>query len=187
LEVGCLGTQQLTCFFAFPKPSIVMARHALFPETMLNSVEMTRGADGEDTDAAPGNADVVDALLAKLSGWMDSSETKPSDSSFSFESFSYEEVLTDELQAWRKNHVETPYEEWTDEKKQEFNVSRKVHAIAYVSIFPPEANVMLLPLPVVAANVRVLFSSRIFTRSSQFGGNKKKYFAVSSTNKRECK
>lgn len=111
----------------FPVFSIVMARHALFPETILDSAEMTVGEDGEDVEAADGEGDEdIDALLATLQGWnADGDETKSesSTSSFSFESTSYGDVLTDELQDWRQQNIDTPYDQWSDEKKQKFNVS----------------------------------------------------------------
>ncbi|KAL3916433.1 MAG: hypothetical protein SGILL_005180 [Bacillariaceae sp.] len=104
---------------------IVMARHALFPETILDSIEMSVGEDVEEMDAATAEGDDdIDALLATLSGWSpddDKSGRESRKSSFSFESSSYGDALTDELQSWRKQNMETPYDKWTEEKKQEFN------------------------------------------------------------------
>ncbi|KAL3923412.1 MAG: hypothetical protein SGARI_006225, partial [Bacillariaceae sp.] len=102
---------------------IVMARHALFPETILDA-DMA-SAEGEEAEAVADSTDKeIDALLSTL--WSDDKDGGGDGSfgsSFSFDSSPSEDgdKLADELQAWRKQNFETPYDKWTDEKKQEFN------------------------------------------------------------------
>eukprot|EP00536_Pseudo-nitzschia_multiseries_P005196 jgi/Psemu1/254295/estExt_Genewise1Plus.C_950015 len=105
---------------------IVMARHALFPETVIESDFQAANDDvSSGMDDESGAEDDLDALLATLEGWnpsdMDEEQssqatTKSTDDS----SASLEEKLTEELQVWRKQHVEQHYDDWTPEKKQEF-------------------------------------------------------------------
>ncbi|VEU40839.1 unnamed protein product [Pseudo-nitzschia multistriata] len=107
---------------------IVMARHALFPETVVASDFQSAAdaeIDGTSDETSSGAEDDLDALLATLEGWNssdnsgeESSETTttPDDDSAS----SLEEKLTEELQAWRSQHVEQNYDNWNLEKQEEF-------------------------------------------------------------------
>lgn len=110
--------------------SIVMARHALFPETQIESSIQASVDDRTADEATDGAEDDLDALLATLEGW--SSQDKPQESSSEANmnmnssndsSGPSEEVLVDELQAWRTQHAEQSYDKWIPEKKQEFMVS----------------------------------------------------------------
>ena len=108
-----------------------MARHALFPETVVASDFQSAAdaeIDGTSDETSSGAEDDLDALLATLEGWNssdnsgeESSETTttPDDDSAS----SLEEKLTEELQAWRSQHVEQNYDNWNLEKQEEFMVS----------------------------------------------------------------
>jgi len=106
---------------------IVMARHALFPETQIESSIQASVDDRTADEATDGAEDDLDALLATLEGW--SSQDKPQESSSEANmnmnssndsSGPSEEVLVDELQAWRTQHAEQSYDKWIPEKKQEF-------------------------------------------------------------------
>eukprot|EP00532_Pseudo-nitzschia_australis_P007800 CAMPEP_0168174496 /NCGR_PEP_ID=MMETSP0139_2-20121125/6538_1 /TAXON_ID=44445 /ORGANISM="Pseudo-nitzschia australis, Strain 10249 10 AB" /LENGTH=662 /DNA_ID=CAMNT_0008092657 /DNA_START=130 /DNA_END=2118 /DNA_ORIENTATION=- len=110
---------------------IVMARHALFPETIIESDFQAAVDDESDSmsDETMGRAeDDLDALLATLDGlegWnsSDSDEGQLSETATKANndsSSSLEEKLTEELQAWRTQHVEQHYDDWAEEKKQEF-------------------------------------------------------------------
>ena len=105
-----------------------MARHALFPETIIESDSNVSSNDQINDEAMGGAEDDLAALLATLEGWSphDKTEAPSPDSSMSSSNDSSapsEKVLTDDLQAWRTQHAEQNYDEWTPEKKQEFMVS----------------------------------------------------------------
>jgi len=107
-----------------------MARHALFPETMIASnfqAPLDDESDSFSDETVDDADDDLDALLKTLEGWsspdktQEQSETTKKSSNDS--SSPLEEVLAEELQAWRSQHAEQNYDEWTSEKKQEFMVS----------------------------------------------------------------
>ena len=117
---------------------IVMARHALFPETILDGEEEEAAAamqaEGEDSVE-----DDLDALLATLGGWNPDDEKK---SSFDWNTDDEDGIsaeggdekvlqLTEQLQEWRGKNVETRYDKWSDEVKQEF----KVHLVVWFALF----------------------------------------------------
>jgi hypothetical protein len=111
---------------------IVMARHALFPETILDKdgsldqqeqeMAALEGAEDEDDD--------IDKLLATLGGYdEDDEETDASEKKFDWKSHDDDHArdekvmqLTEELQEWRARQVETPYEKWSDEQQGIFKV-----------------------------------------------------------------
>ena len=104
-----------------------MARHALFPETILESDSQTSLDDGASDEAMGGAEDDLDALLATLEGWssQDKSEETSADASVTSSvdaSAASDDVLVDELQAWRTQHAEQNYDEWSPEKQKEFMV-----------------------------------------------------------------
>ena len=118
--------------FAFPpfdNVSIVMARHALFPETAIRSDFQTSIEEETNKDIIDGAEDDLDALLATLEGWSSKDETqelsKANADLTDNSSVKSEEVLLDELQAWRTQHSQTSYDEWNAKQKQEFMVSVK--------------------------------------------------------------
>lgn len=126
----CFGL--LTHLVSIWHGSIVMARHALFPETILDGTEAPF-SETEDTIGEDGDDDDLDAVLRALSSWnLDNGDSDlTSSSSFDVETSSFGEILTNELQAWRQQHLETPYDDWNDEKKKDFTVSfRKVAQFA---------------------------------------------------------
>mmetsp|Transcript_1291 Transcript_1291/g.3286 ORF Transcript_1291/g.3286 Transcript_1291/m.3286 type:complete len:658 (-) Transcript_1291:69-2042(-) len=104
---------------------IVMARRALFPETVIES-DFQAAVDDESSGMGDESAaeDDLDALLATLEGWNSSDNqeqssqatTKSTDDS----SASLEEKLTEELQLFRRQHAEQNYDGWSPEKKKEF-------------------------------------------------------------------
>lgn len=102
---------------------IVMARHALFPETLLEDEKSLQEEDPEDDSVG----DDLDALLATLGGWK-TDENKKFDWKAG-EGLSGDDnedkvvELTVQLQDWRKKNISTPYNNWTDEEKQTFTVS----------------------------------------------------------------
>lgn len=112
---------------------IVMARHALFPETVLEAEALARQQDGsmeegdEEDDADIGESDDLDELLKTLGGWGDdeSSDTPTFSLSNKDSSTSADIILqlTEQLQDWRRKNVESPYESWSDSDKKLFGVS----------------------------------------------------------------
>ena len=105
-----------------------MARHALFPETLVESDFQTSADDSTNNEAMGGAEDDLDALLATLEGWSSQEKTEEpsSDANMNLSddsSYPSEDVLINELQVWRTQHAEQSYDEWSPEKKQEFMVS----------------------------------------------------------------
>ena len=110
---------------------IVMARHALFPETILEGEEssLQEEDDDDDQEGDPSADDDLDALLATLGGW-NTDETKKfdwKDDGGASESELGEGdntilELTAQLQDWRAKNVETPFDNWADDQKQKFKV-----------------------------------------------------------------
>ena len=129
---------------------IVMARHALFPETILDA---EIAAEGEEPEQVSDSTDKeIDALLSTL--WSDAKDGGGGsfDSSFSFDSSPPSDdgdELADELQAWRKRNVETQYDNWTDEKKQEFNSWLQT----FVSSLVPESSLEQVNLEETRRNI----------------------------------
>jgi hypothetical protein len=124
-----LSTDFLSNILSFLFTSIVMARHALFPETMIepNNETLNSESDSND-DMLDDTEDDLETLLATLEGWNspdDTSEqqTETKKSIYSSSSSSLEEKLTKELQVWRSKHEERNYDGWTSDEKQEFMVS----------------------------------------------------------------
>ena len=113
-----------------------MARHALFPETVTQS-EFQSSIDDKTNDNVLDEAeDDLDALLATLEGWSsqeksEESSSKANANSTDNSSFAQEDVLLDELQAWRTQHSKKSYDEWNSEEKQEFMVSVKISKTVY--------------------------------------------------------
>lgn len=113
---------------------IVMARHALFPETVLEEEEITRQLDGsvQEEMQETSTSDALDDILKGLRDWDDNDNdndieaTKTVTSSPVPQSIlkSEEKILqlTEQLQTWRKKQMETPFEEWTSDDKLEFKV-----------------------------------------------------------------
>lgn len=105
-----------------------MARHALFPETIIESDYQSatdEATDDESTDVAK---DDLDALLATLGGWSSQDKTQEQSSEGKMDSSidstaPSEEALADQLQEWRTHHIEQHYDKWSPEKKEEFKVS----------------------------------------------------------------
>jgi hypothetical protein len=106
-----------------------MARHALFPETMIDPNNETLNSESDSNDdMLDDTEDDLETLLATLEGWNspdDTSEqqTETKKSIYSSSSSSLEEKLTKELQVWRSKHEERNYDGWTSDEKQEFMVS----------------------------------------------------------------
>jgi len=103
-----------------------MARHALFPETMVESNNDFFDDESDSNDeVVDDTVDDLESLLATLEGW-NSSDTpgqkldmkKTTDSTRPFEG-----KLCEELQVWRSKHQKRKYDEWTSEEKQKFGVS----------------------------------------------------------------
>jgi hypothetical protein len=107
--------------------SIIMARRALFPETILDADQETLGetCDDEVEPKLNDENEEINALLAALSGWKHDNSMSDDKSLISSDSqpSSFIDALTEELQAWRKEHEVTPYDDWGPEKKKEFTVS----------------------------------------------------------------
>lgn len=103
-----------------------MARHALFPETMIEPTNETlNGESDSNDDMLDDTEDDLETLLATLEGWNspDASEQQSETKKSIDSSSSLEEKLTNELQVWRNKHEERNYDGWTSDEKQEFMVS----------------------------------------------------------------
>lgn len=102
--------------------SIVMARHALFPETALD-MESQPG-ESNDIDSLDDKEDELDALLATLAKWNSNKDEVQDTHNGSNASYSdHEERIADELQEWRKRHAEVlPFSQWLPEDKAAFDV-----------------------------------------------------------------
>lgn len=112
-----------------------MARHALFPETILDSDSQASIGDSANDESMGGAEDDLDALLATLEGWsaQDKSEETSGDASVSDASAASDDVLVDELQAWRSQHAEQSYDDWSPEKQKEFMAWLETFVSAQVS------------------------------------------------------
>lgn len=105
---------------------IVMARHALFPETILEEQALNANLDGpvdddhvEDTKAS--TTEDLDEILRGLGDWQDSdSNAYPSSAPTLLDSGDKILQLTEQLQEWRAKQMEQPYENWANEDKQKF-------------------------------------------------------------------
>jgi hypothetical protein len=112
---------------------IVMARHALFPETVLEEEAIARQQDEDLQEEDTSTSDALDEILKGLGNWDDGNDdglgsdsgiSSPSGSSLD----SDEKILqlTEQLQDWRAKQVDSPYETWSEEEKKEFMVSNVV-------------------------------------------------------------
>jgi len=133
---------------------IIMARHALFPETVIESNFHASVDDETNHEVMGGAEDDLDALLATLEGWSPQKKSQESSSEVNknqSEDFSApsEEVLVEELQAWRTQHAELSYDEWTPEKKQEFMSWLET----FVSTQVPEASMGRVDLEETRQNI----------------------------------
>eukprot|EP00534_Pseudo-nitzschia_fraudulenta_P009889 CAMPEP_0201151590 /NCGR_PEP_ID=MMETSP0851-20130426/12478_1 /ASSEMBLY_ACC=CAM_ASM_000631 /TAXON_ID=183588 /ORGANISM="Pseudo-nitzschia fraudulenta, Strain WWA7" /LENGTH=647 /DNA_ID=CAMNT_0047428473 /DNA_START=26 /DNA_END=1969 /DNA_ORIENTATION=+ len=133
---------------------IVMARHALFPETIIESDYQSatdEATDDESTDVAK---DDLDALLATLGGWSSQDKTQEQSSEGKMDSSidstaPSEEALADQLQEWRTHHIEQHYDKWSPEKKEEF----KSWLETFVSAQVPESSLGSVDLDETRKNI----------------------------------
>lgn len=110
---------------------IIMARQALFPETILET-EVLEYQEGDSTAESEGERSSIDKLeeiLKGLQDWEDSSSEDDVKSPLSKPTFastfnSDEKILelTEQLQNWRSKQQKTPFEKWTDGDKKDFKV-----------------------------------------------------------------
>eukprot|EP00934_Nitzschia_sp_Nitz4_P009095 Nitzschia sp. Nitz4//scaffold40_size135432//90735//92741//NITZ4_003254-RA/size135432-snap-gene-0.131-mRNA-1//-1//CDS//3329551249//9085//frame0 len=103
---------------------IVMARQALFPETILDE-NVSALEQAEDAPEEGGDKDgmaELDEILSTLGGWGDDKDQKSSSSSAS-DAGADDLILklTAELQDWRAKNMQAPYDKWSDEDKRVFN------------------------------------------------------------------
>jgi len=128
---------------------IVVARHALFPETMIESNTYDNSAN--DGNMIDDTEDDLETLLATLSGW-NSPDTSTSTIQPSVQknndSFSSEE-FTEKLQIWRTKQVDKDYHEWTLGEKQEFMLWLE----AFVSAQIPETSLNRVDLEETRNNI----------------------------------
>lgn len=111
---------------------IVMARHALFPETLLDEDEASLSY-GEDDSNVDNVDDDLDALLATLGGW-NTEEDKKTDSSTAENDKILD--LTVQLQDWRAKQMTAPFEDWSQTDQEDFSTWLE----DYVSTLTPESN-----------------------------------------------
>lgn len=98
---------------------IVMARHALFPETLLDEEESSLKGDVQNIENVE---DDLDALLATLGGWNTDEDKKTGSASASDDKIL---ELTSQLQDWRAKQVKAPYESWSSDEQEQFKVCNK--------------------------------------------------------------
>ena len=105
---------------------IVMARQALFPETILEEEVLARQQGDTPAEDDTGAFDTLQEILDNLDNWHDTADKVPS-SNFTHvsEIDSDDKIaqLTNKLQEWRAKQVDTPYEEWPEGDKKTFTVS----------------------------------------------------------------
>lgn len=113
---------------------IVMARHALFPETILEEQALNANLDGPvhddddevaETKATRTTTDDLDELLRGLKDWDgrdggDAASTLASSAPTFVDSDEKILRLTEQLQEWRAKQMEQPFEDWSDEDKEKF-------------------------------------------------------------------
>ena len=119
---------------------IVMARHALFPETVLDK-EGSLHQQEEETEALEGaeeEDDDIDKLLATLGGFDGEDEEESQDSRKQFDWKSHDDdheqdqkvlQLTEELQEWRARHVETSFDKWSEDQQRKFKVRQHLFCL----------------------------------------------------------
>jgi len=131
---------------------IVMARHALFPETMVESNNDFFDDESDSNDeVVDDTVDDLESLLATLEGW-NSSDTpgqkmdmkKTTDSTRPFE-----DKLCEELQVWRSKHQKRKYDEWTSEEKHKFGSWLEI----FVSAQVPESSLGRVDLEETRKNI----------------------------------
>ena len=119
---------------------IIAVRQSLFPETMLDATRrdgiLVEEEEEQEEESSKSLQDKsIDELLASLGGFDDDLyDSEESDASKFFPSSSVVDEdnldskvagLVDDLQRWRQKNVESPYEQWSTDEKDEFAV-RKV-------------------------------------------------------------
>mmetsp|Transcript_28450 Transcript_28450/g.80082 ORF Transcript_28450/g.80082 Transcript_28450/m.80082 type:complete len:667 (+) Transcript_28450:85-2085(+) len=127
---------------------IVTARHALFPETMLDA----DGDDDGDGDKAAsagskeGEMEEIDELLQALNSWSHEDETEDDNKTEEIvvEDDSEEKKrddkvleLTEELQKWRQYNVDVPFDKWSTRQKEKF----ESWIVDYVTTLSPGATI----------------------------------------------
>ena len=127
---------------------IIMARHALFPETMMDT-DGQDDIDGEQDGAEGDIEDDIDQLLATLGAWNKDDKDKDGkawDWKSDDDGGDMDDKvlkLTEQLQEWRAKQVDAPYDSWSGEEKGEFTVSgngalkhRVVYPVSVRSLTP---------------------------------------------------
>jgi hypothetical protein len=127
---------------------IVMARHALFPETMLDADSQDdMDASGQQGGEGDTIEDDIDQLLATLGAWNKDGKDKDGTA---WDWKSEEDggdmddkvlKLTEQLQEWRAKNVEAPYNNWSEEQKGQFTVSSNAGGGSFEAII----NVVVSP------------------------------------------
>ena len=101
---------------------IITVRSTLFPETVLygGMDESDELLEGEDEKGAAERS--IDELLASLGGFEDSTGLDDVVSDDDLDS--RVDRMMDSLQDWRAKNEETPFKDWDEDAKEEFNVSQ---------------------------------------------------------------
>ena len=121
---------------------IVMARHALFPETLLDEEDDADAVNNDDNEIDNVDDD-LDALLATLGGWNTeeaaAGDQQKSGGPYSSALGSNDKILLDlttQLQEWRSKQAETPFEDWSKSQQEEFTSWLE----DYVSTLTPDSS-----------------------------------------------
>lgn len=109
---------------------IVMARRALFPETVLEEEAMARQQDEDvQEEEESSTIDALDEILKGLGSWDDGKDDVLVDADSGVSTLLGSESdddkilrLTEQLQEWRAKQVKSPYESWSEEEKKKFTV-----------------------------------------------------------------
>ena len=108
---------------------IVLARQALFPETILEEEAVARQQNDEDPNdkKKSSTSDALDAILLGLGmdNWDDDSKSMSRKQSLSDTKNDDDNKilqLTEQLQEWRAKQVDSPYENWSPDDQQSFQV-----------------------------------------------------------------
>jgi hypothetical protein len=165
---------------------IVMARHALFPETILDDEDVAQNEDPGDDSVD----DDLDALLATLGGW-NTDESKKHDWKEEDTATSDDKILelTAQLQEWRAKQVKSPYENWSEDQKTAFTVrdTCPMYLLSFAFFVAPKAYLTFdvlhvlsyLILGLVARLCRYL-DARILSWQGGYGRNPQSLVGLSS-------
>ena len=122
---------------------IVTVRSTLFPETILAGIQGDDSGVSDEVvaelldDEKDATERSIDELLASLGGFEDDDDAMNAHSSDDpkQDPATWANTVMDTLQDWRAKNEETPYDEWDDAAKEQFNVSFYLNVCLSVCLF----------------------------------------------------